>query len=102
MCLKTALVSLQVYYDHDNRMIRYDYKPIMNRYHYPNPVTVIHELSTGLAYAVEKTSGNCSIMPTNALAAAFLKNTPPFAYLDNTTYTYEGTIVECGTSLKTS
>lgn len=99
-----------VWYDFNYKLVRFDYRPAYANppYYTTNPVTEIHDYKAGVAYAIDRTLGNCSIIPIyNASFDAALsisksinnnktqfvirmKSPSQLFYLDNTTYTYEG------------
>ncbi|XP_052774803.1 uncharacterized protein LOC128213258 [Mya arenaria] len=106
--LDSAISQADVYYDYSYKLVRFDYRPgNVYPYYTSNPVTEIHDYSTGIAYAIDKTLGNCSIIPIqnasfdasinitvnqNANKQFYIRMKSPsqLFYLDNKTYSYEG------------
>ncbi|XP_052257637.1 uncharacterized protein LOC127862517 [Dreissena polymorpha] len=103
--VNAAVSRADIYYDFSYQLVRFDYRPSSAGYPYytTNPVTQIHDYSTGFAYAIDKTQGNCSVRPIqNASFYASVTQRPDtqfyihmkaasqLLYLDNTTYSYEG------------
>ncbi|XP_045160291.2 uncharacterized protein LOC123525365 isoform X4 [Mercenaria mercenaria] len=104
--MNLGVSQADIYYDYTNNVVRIDYRPLSSRYPYyaTNPVSEIHDYSTGVAYGIDNVRGNCTIFPlTNtsiyttvessnrAQFSLRMKSPNELFYLDNTTYTYEGT-----------
>ncbi|XP_045160293.2 uncharacterized protein LOC123525366 [Mercenaria mercenaria] len=113
--MNLAVSQADVYYDYTYNLVRFDYRPPYSRYPYyaTNPVSEIHDYSTGIAYAIDTFLGNCTMIPiqnttfdasvkisVNANQSqqfyVHMKSPSQLFYLDNTTYTYEGTRVVRG------
>ncbi|XP_064606544.1 uncharacterized protein LOC135471299 [Liolophura sinensis] len=96
-----------VWYDHENKLLRYDYRNFekIPPFYNTNPISEVHDYSTGVAYVTDKIEGSCYtwFLPNNSFDAAFnatafkvngsfalhMKNPMKLFYLDDT-YTYEG------------
>ncbi|KAL4237127.1 hypothetical protein ACF0H5_005508 [Mactra antiquata] len=108
--LDQTVSQADVYYDYVGKLMRFDYRPAFSGYPYytTNPVSEVHDYTTGIAYAIDKTLGNCTMIPiqnttfdasvkisVNAnLSQQFyvsMKTPSQLFYLDNTSYTFEGT-----------
>ncbi|KAH3695076.1 uncharacterized protein LOC127861585 isoform X2 [Dreissena polymorpha] len=104
--INSAVSQADIYYDFSYQLVRFDYRPSSAGYPYytTNPVTEIHDYNTGIAYAIDKTQGNCSMIPiqnasfdasvnvTGTSSGFYIRMKSPsqLFYLDNTTYSYEG------------
>ncbi|KAL4236845.1 hypothetical protein ACF0H5_005231 [Mactra antiquata] len=97
-----AVFNTHVYYDSDFQLVRYDMvntqpsPPLFNT----DPISTIHDYSSGLAYTLDKTEGNCTIAPigNTSFDAGSTKNagyvlkmkSPLDLFYLNGTYRYAG------------
>ncbi|XP_053393879.1 uncharacterized protein LOC123523643 isoform X2 [Mercenaria mercenaria] len=107
--MNLAVSQAAVYYDYTYSLVRFDYTPPFSRYPYyaTNPVSEIHDYSSGIAYAIDNYLGNCTMIPIQnttfdgsiqmSVSAnqseqfyVHMKSPSKLFYLDNTTYSYEG------------
>ncbi|OWF45376.1 uncharacterized protein LOC110457136 [Mizuhopecten yessoensis] len=105
--VQDSIVSTDVWYDDDYKLVRYDYKnlsPIPPTYTL-NPLSEVHDFNTGLRYIRDQVTGNCTILPigntsfdsfeaqgsfsANNSYVVHMKNPMQLFYLDNS-YTYVG------------
>ncbi|XP_048256453.1 uncharacterized protein LOC124133170 [Haliotis rufescens] len=59
------VVNADVYYDYNNKLLRFDNRPNVISYPYYSydAVTEIHDYNTGVAYVIDKSFLNCSVVP---------------------------------------
>lgn len=85
------------WYDFDLNLVQYD---LSSSQFGPNPVTVIHDFNTGVAYIVDKVTGQCQTNPISSdsfdvtkvdAQTVRIRTAREFYYFDRASYTYEGT-----------